>query len=73
MKKQNSVEIEQDAHRSVAPQNIDEYNWYYEEQAGIEIIHQVPEEGGRCSRIDSILIPWDKLTKTVRRHLGMFN
>jgi hypothetical protein len=76
MKKQNDIGIDRNTrfvHQSVAPQNIDEHNWYYEEKDGIEIIHQVSAGGMDCVRTDSIFIPWERLTDTVRRHWGTYN
>lgn len=76
MRKQSDTGLERNihlVHHSVAPQNIDENNWYYEEKDGVEIIHQVTTGPQNRIRTDSIFIPWGKLTETVRRHLGMFN
>jgi|GEM_PF-6817435 hypothetical protein len=76
MKKQNDIGFERNVRHirhSIAPQNIDEHNWYYEEKDGVEIIHQVTSGPQNRVRTDSILIPWDKLTDTMRRHLGTYN
>ncbi len=76
MKKQEGVGIERKAsavRHSVAPQNIDQNNWYYEEKNGIEVIHQVVTGASEYVQTDSIFIPWEKLTHTVRRHLGTYN
>jgi hypothetical protein len=76
MKKQGDIGIERKAsvvHHSVAPQNIDENNWYYEGKNGIELIHQVLADAGDYVQTDSIFIPWEKLTHSVRRHLGTYN
>jgi hypothetical protein len=76
MRRQNDISFMRNVrpvHHSVAPQNIDENNWYYEEKKGVEIIHQVTSSAQNCVRTDSILIPWEKLTDTVRRHLGTYN
>jgi hypothetical protein len=76
MKKQNEDSVAQAELASghcVAPHNIDEHTWYYEEKDGIEIIRQVDAVLGGNARIESIRIPWNKLTETVQRHLGSYN
>jgi hypothetical protein len=53
--------------KSLAPQNIDEHNWYYEEKKGIVIVHEVMEKA-RYIRTDQFVIPWAKLRKSVKRN-----
>jgi hypothetical protein len=76
MKKQNDNSFAQPellTDHCVAPHNIDEHTWYYEEKDGIEIIRQVDAALDGNARIESIRIPWEKLTETVQRHWGSYN
>lgn len=50
-----------------SPQDIDKHNWYYEEEAGIEVIHQVIRDDGEYICTDSIVIPWDSLRRSLSR------
>jgi hypothetical protein len=59
------------------PQEIDKYNWYYEGDKGIELIHEVRKQSrdfvtgkvtlGDYIRTDHIIIPWRKLKATMKR------
>ena len=52
-------------------QNIDDYNWYYEEPKGIVVVHEVrhnKEGGGPYIRTDILpLIPWRQIRISLKR------
>ncbi len=48
------------------PQNVDEYNWYYEGSSGIEIVHKTLDGYG-FPKNDHIIIPWRKLKASLKR------
>lgn len=54
-------------HLSNNPQNITPELWYYEENAGINIVHDIIHESKHL-RTDQIIIPWRKLKATMHRY-----
>jgi hypothetical protein len=53
--------------RSRAPQNIDDQNWYYENQTHLLLVHEVRKEDGTHIRTDSIKVPWRKIRASLER------
>ena len=51
---------------SIAPQEINETNWYYEDRDGIDLIHEVYTRDV-CLRTDHIKIPWKMLRASLAR------
>ena len=51
---------------SPKPQDIDDQNWYYEEDQGIILIHRVTPNGVFL-QTDSIVIPWRMIAASLLR------
>lgn len=52
--------------------NIDKHNWYYEEEKGVCLVHQVCDRNtGDLLRTDQIYIPWKRLLESVNRKYGL--
>ena len=49
------------------PQHISERLWYYEEKKGINLIIEICDESGRLIRTDNVVIPWNKIRKSLKR------
>ena len=49
------------------PQDLKEDWWYYEVPKGIEIYHEIKTISEGYIKTDSILIPWDKIRKSLKR------
>jgi hypothetical protein len=45
---------------------IDGDSWYYEERGGIKVVHEARTPAGQFIQTDQFLIPWKKLTKSLR-------
>jgi len=52
---------------SASPQRIDDRNWYYEENGGIDLLHQIYDENDVLLKTDVIRIPWKMLRKSLQR------
>ncbi len=53
---------------SLNPQRINDHNWYYEERAGISVVHEVRDPITNVHiRTDTIVIPWRKLRRSLSR------
>ncbi len=51
---------------------IDEHNWYFEEEKGIDVIHEIYDKIGYV-KTDRILIPWKRLLESVTRKYEDYN
>ena len=49
------------------PQDIDKRTWYYEENAGLFVIHEI-RDGEKYIRTDQFIIPWRMVLASVKRH-----
>lgn len=52
------------------PIEINDNNWYYEEEKYITVIHEVRYPDGSYIRTDAINIPWKRLLESIRRKYG---
>lgn len=52
---------------SIKPQEINEFNWYYEYPGRIEVLHEVRDDKGNHIRTDVIKIPKRKLVASLER------
>lgn len=52
---------------SLAPQQINENNWYYEYPTYLLLVHEVKYLDGKHFRTDSIKIPWRKIKTSLAR------
>jgi len=54
---------------SLHPQSVTDSDWYYEENAGIVLQHEVRDATtGQYLRTDQIKIPWKKIKRTMERY-----
>jgi len=52
---------------SNSPQNVTDYDWYYEENKGILLVHEVCY-AGKHVQTDDVLIPWKMLKESLARY-----
>jgi len=52
---------------SRAPQEINHRNWYYEEERGIRLIHEVVNAEGSFVQTDEVVIPWAMIERSRKR------
>lgn len=53
---------------SLDPQEVNQFLWYYEENKGLNIVHEIRDSQGGYLRTDQILIPWSKIERTYVRY-----
>lgn len=53
--------------QSLAPQNIDKFNWYYEYPRSIALVHETRTLDGGFVQTDQVRIPWRMLEQSYRR------
>lgn len=54
-------------HLSPRPHNIKPGSWWYEENSGIEVVHQIRDDYGKYIRTDHIRIPWVSIRAALKR------
>lgn len=52
---------------SLNPQNLGEYDWYYENPKSLVLVHETRDKQGNYIQTDQIKIRYSKLLKSMRR------
>jgi len=53
--------------KSLDPQNVSATDWYYEEQGGMLVVHEVRDEAGLYLQTDQFKIPWRMIEASLKR------
>lgn len=53
--------------RNRQPQNLSEYDWYYEQRGHLLLVHQVRTKDGAFVQTDQVKIPWRKIAASLKR------
>jgi hypothetical protein len=53
--------------KSLDPQHVSATNWYYEEGAGMLVVHEVRDAAGLYLQTDQFKIPWRKIEASLKR------
>lgn len=52
----------------LSPTHIDQFNWFYDDQDGLGLIHEVRALDGAYVKTDAITIPWALIRAALARH-----